>query len=175
MIDHFEIKAGDVARQQSASLLRAAWPPEAVANLPWRDVVWAKPDQRLLAFNRGNEIICHVGIVLRDATWDGRGVKIGGIGGVTTREDSRRQGAASAAMRRATQEIQESHKADLGLLFCEPGNAPLYISLGWRPFTGEVLVTQPRGHVVFDIIDPYVFDLKVAVRTGVLDLCGSPW
>jgi aminoglycoside 2'-N-acetyltransferase I len=175
MIDHFEIKAGNVARQPAASLLRAAWPPEAVAKLPWRDVVWAKPDQRLLAFNRDKEIICHVGIVLRDATWDGHGVKIGGIGGVTTREDSRRRGATSAAMRRATQEIQETYKADFGLLFCEPRNAPLYMRLGWRPFKGDVLVMQPRGHVRFDIIDPYVFGLKVAPRTGVLDLCGPPW
>jgi aminoglycoside 2'-N-acetyltransferase I len=175
MIDHFEIKAGDAARQQAASLLRAAWPPEAAGKLPWRDVVWAKPDQRLLAFNRDNEIICHVGIVLRDATWDGRGVKIGGIGGVTTREDSRRRGATSAAMRKAIQELRETYKADLGLLFCEPQNAPLYQRLGWQSFHGEVLVTQPRGHLRFDVIDPYVFDLKIAPRTGVLDLCGPPW
>jgi aminoglycoside 2'-N-acetyltransferase I len=174
MIDHFEIKAGNVARQQAASLLRAAWPPEAVTQ-PWSDVVWAQPDQRLLAFNRNNEIICHVGIVLRDATWDGRGVKIGGIGGVTTREDSRRRGAISAAMRRATQEIQETYKADFGLLFCEPRNVPLYIRLGWLPFNGDVLVMQPRGHVRFDVIEPYVFDLKIAPRTGMLDLCGAPW
>jgi len=26
----------------------------------------------------------------------------------------------------------------------------------------------------FDVTDPYVFDLKIAPRTGVLDLCGLP-
>jgi len=175
MIDHVEIRDDDIAREQAASLLRAAWPPEAVAKLPWRGVSWAKPDRRLLAFNRDNELICHVGIVLRDATWDGRSVKIGGIGGVTTREDSRRRGAAGAAMRRATQEIQETYKADFGLLFCEARNAPLYTRLGWRPFKGDVLIMQPCGHVRFDIIDPFVFDLEIGPRTGVLDLCGPPW
>ncbi len=146
MIDHIEIKAGDVAWRQAASLLNAVWPPAVVAKLPSRDVVCAAPHQRLLAFNRDNEIICHVGIVLRDATWDGRRVKIGGIGGVATREDTRRQGAASAVMRRATQEIQDTYKADFGLLFCQPRNASLYIALGWSPFKGDVLVMQPRGH-----------------------------
>ena len=175
MIDHIEIKAGDVAWPQVAQLLKTVWPAEVVAKLPWRDVVWADPDQRLLAFNRDNEIICHAAIVSRDATWDGRAVKIGGIGGVATKKESRRRGVASAVMRRATQEIQDTYKADFGLLFCEPRHASLYLGLGWRSFKGDVFVMQPRGQVRFDVTDPYVFDLKIAPRTGVLDLCGLPW
>jgi hypothetical protein len=34
---------------------------------------------------------------------------------------------------------------------------------------------QPRGQVRFDVLDPYVFALKIAPGTGVLDLCGPPW
>jgi len=82
MIDHIEIKPAHGGWAQAAPLLKAVWPPEVVAKLPWKDVVWSNPDQRLLAFNRDNEIICHLAIVLREATWDGRVVKIGGIGGV---------------------------------------------------------------------------------------------
>jgi predicted acetyltransferase len=170
MIENIEIKAGNVARQRAASLLTAAFTPGA-----WRGVVWATPDQSLLAFNRNKEVICHVGIVLRGAAWNGRAVKIGGISGVTTREDSRRQGVASAVMRRATQEIQENFKADFGLLFCEPRNASFHTGLGWQSFKGDVLVMQPRGQVRFDILDTYVFALKMAPGTGVLDLCGAPW
>ena len=170
MIENIEIKAGNVAGQQAASLLTAAFPPGA-----WRDLVWATPDQRLLAFNRDKEVICHVGIVLRDANWNGRAVKIGGPSGLTTREDSRRRGVASAVMRRATQEIQETFKVDFGLLFCEPRNASFHTGLGWQSFKGDVLVMQPRGQVRFDVLDPYVFALKIAPGTGVLDLCGPPW
>ena len=175
MIEHIDIKASDLGWPQAAPLLKAVWPPEVVAKLPWRDVVWANPDYRLLAFNRDNEIICHLAIVLRDATWDGRAVRIGGIGGVATREESRRQGVASTAMRMAIQEIQETYKADFGLLFCEPRHASLYETLSWCPFKGDVFVMQPQGHVRFDVTDPYVFDLKIAPRAGVLDLCGLPW
>jgi aminoglycoside 2'-N-acetyltransferase I len=156
ILEHIEIKPSDVGWPQAAPLLKAVWPPGVVAKLPWRDVVWANPDLRLLAFNRDNEVICHLAIVLRDATWDGRAVSIGGIGGLATREDSRRQGVASAAMGRAIREIQETYKADFGLLFCEPRHASLYVSLGWRSFGGEVFVSQPPGRVRFDATDPRV-------------------
>jgi aminoglycoside 2'-N-acetyltransferase I len=175
VVDHIEVKESNVGWPQAAPLLKAVWSSEIIATLPWRDVVWANPDRRLLAFNRDDEVICHLAIVLRDAAWNGRAVRIGGIGGVATREDSRRQGAASTAMRRAIQEIQETYKADFGLLFCEPRHASLYVSLGWRSFEGEVFVMQPQGRVRFDATNPYVFDLKIAPRAGVLDLCGLPW
>jgi aminoglycoside 2'-N-acetyltransferase I len=173
MIENIEIKAGNAARQEAASLLTAAFPPGAA--VPWRDFVWATPDRGLLAFNRDKEVICHVGIVLRGAAWNDRAVKIGGLGGVTTRQDCRRQGVASAVMRRATQEIRGTFKADFGLLFCEPRNSYFYTGLGWQPFKGDVLVMQTRGQVRFNVLDPYVFALKIAPGTGVLDLRGPPW
>jgi|SRR5262245_8251381 len=175
MIDHIEIMEGDSGWPHAAPLLMAVWPAEVVATLPWRDVVWAKPDQRLLGFNRHNEIVCHAAIFLRNATWEHRAVRIGGIGGVATREDSRRQGAARTLVQRGLKEIDETHHTDFGLLFCEPRHARLYARLGWHPFEGRVFIMQPSGRGRFAVTDPYVFDLKMAPRTGVLDLCGMPW
>ena len=174
MIEHIEIKAGDVGWQDAAPLLNAVWPPEIVATLPWRDVACAQPDRRVLAFDHANTIIGHVAIVIRNATWDDQAVIIGGIGGVATRDDCRRRGVARAAVAKGLEEIR-AHNADFALLFCEPRHAPLYQKLGWQAFEGHVLVMQPRGQVRFDVTDPYVFDLKTAPRTGVLDLCGLPW
>ena len=71
--------------------------------------------------------------------------------------------------------MREADDADFGLLFCEARHAALYESLGWRQFAGDVLVTQPQGRVRFDVILPYVLDLGIAPRTGVIDLCGLPW
>ena len=175
MIDCIEIMDGDSGWPQAAPLLKEVWPAEVAATLPWRDIVWATPDLRVLGFSRHNEVIGHVGIVLRDATWDDRAVKIGGIGGVATRGDSRRRGVGSMLVRRALKEIDETHRADFGLLFCEPRHAPLYAGLGWRQFEGHVFVMQPGGRGRFTVTDPYTFDLKMAPRTGVLDLCGMPW
>jgi aminoglycoside 2'-N-acetyltransferase I len=175
MIGHIEIKEARVGWEQAAPLLRGVWPPEVVATLPWRDVVWAEPDWRVLVFNLAHEIVGHAGVVIRDGIWYGQAVKIGGIGGVATREDSRQRGVARAAISRALLDMENAHQADFGLLFCEPRHGPLYEKLGWHPFKGDVFVTEPKGRVRFDVTVPYVFDLKIAPRSGVLDLCGLPW
>src|SRR5262245_24179556 len=88
MIGRLEITAASAGWSQAAPLLRAIWPPDVVATLPWRDVVWAQPDWRVLVFNPAGEIVGHAALVLRAGTWDGSAVRIGGIGGVATRQDS---------------------------------------------------------------------------------------
>jgi len=98
---------------------------------------------------------------------DARPAKIGGVGGVATRLDCRRKGIASEVMRQAVRTMRDTHGVDFGLL---------YKRLGWRSFEGEVFVEQPRqGRVRFSVIDAFVFDLKIAPRAGILDLCGLPW
>jgi len=175
MIGRIEIATGDAGWQHAKPLLMAVWPPAVVATLPWKDVVWAHADWRVLAFDRADDIIGHVGLFLRDAIWDARKVKLGGIGGVATREDCRRQGVASAAMRRAAQEMRDTHDRDFALLFCEQRHAPVYEKLGWRKFDGDVFVMQPQGRIRFDVTEPYVLDMNLTPRCGVIDLCGLPW
>jgi aminoglycoside 2'-N-acetyltransferase I len=139
-------------------------------------VVWARADSRVLNINSRNDVIGHAGLFLRNATFDARPVKIGGVGGVATRLDCRRQGIATEIIREAVRAMRDTHGVDFGLLFCEPRHAPLYKQLGWRLFEGEVFVEQPRqGRVRFSVTDPFVFDLKIAPRAGILDLCGLPW
>jgi GNAT superfamily N-acetyltransferase len=175
MIGRIEIATGDTGWQPAEPLLMAVWPPEVVAALPWKDVVWAHADWRVLVFDQADDIVGHVGIFLRDAMWDARKVKLGGVGSVATREDCRKQGVASAAMRRAAQEMRDTHDRDFALLFCEQRVAPVYEKLGWRKFAGDVFVMQPQGRIRFDVAEPYVLDLNLAPRDGIIDLCGLPW
>ena len=42
------------------------------------------------------------------------------------------------------------HKADFGLLFCEPRHAALYVGLGWRAFEGDVFVVKPPSSLILD-------------------------
>jgi aminoglycoside 2'-N-acetyltransferase I len=175
VVNRIEIADGDAGWALAEPLLDAVWTDEVVAALPWKDVVWANPDRRVFVFDGEGGLIGHVGLYRRDGTWNDRPVKIGGVGGVATREDSRRRGVASAAMRHAADELARAFAVDFALLFCEPRHAPLYRSLGWQRFGGEVFVMQPAGHVRFTATDAYVLDLTLAPRTGVLDLCGLPW
>ena len=172
---HIEIRPGDSAWQQAQPLFAAVWPPEVLATLSWGRVVFAHAQQRVLVSNAAGELVCHVGIHLRPAKWTDSAVRIGGIGGVITRQDSRNKGHASAAMRVAVAHMKEKDGAGFGLLFCEPHNFAFYRGLGWRQFAGPVFAEQPEGRVRFDVMAAFVFDLRLSPQDGALDLCGLPW
>ena len=59
MIGRIEIEDGRAGWPRAAPLLEAVWPPEVVAALPWKDVVWAPADRRVLVFDCAGEIIGH--------------------------------------------------------------------------------------------------------------------
>jgi aminoglycoside 2'-N-acetyltransferase I len=173
-----DVEPGDAGWLRAKPLLQEVWSPEVVATLPWRDVVWALADKRVLVAEEQGDVLCHVGLFLRDATWDDRLAKIGGIGGVATRADSRRRGLAGSAMQRAAQEMRDVDSVDFGFLTCAPHLVPFYQRLGWRPFQGEIFVEQPQGRIRLDLLNvtgPMVLDLALAPRSGVLDLRGRPW
>ena len=169
-----EILSGDASWPQAKPLFDAVWPPEVVATLPWADITFAHAELRVL-IETPQGIGCHVGLYRREAKWNERRVRIGGIGGVLTRADCRRRGYASVALNAAIQTLKDEGAMDFALLFCEPKNAAFYDNRGWTPFLGEVYAKQAGQRVRFDAIAPHVFDLRRAPRQGVIDLCGLPW
>ena len=169
-----EILTGDASWPTAKPLLNAVWPPEIVAKLPWAHTVFAHANLRILVED-SEGLACHVGIYWRDATWNGRKVRIGGIGGVATRADCRRRGYASIALNAAIQTFKDEKATDLALLFCEPQLAAFYQARGFRAFSGEIQAEQPGGRIRFDVMQPQVYDLRRALRQGVIDLCGLPW
>jgi len=170
-----EIRPGDAAWEQASRLFDAVWPAKLRATFSWAHVVWANAERRVLVWNEAGELVCHVGLYSREAKWTDKVVRIGGIGGVITREDARKQGCASAAMRVAVAELREHSGADFALLVCEPHNFAFYRGLDWRQFTGEIFAEQPAGRVRFDAMTPFVFDMRLSPQSGSIDLCGLPW
>jgi aminoglycoside 2'-N-acetyltransferase I len=170
-----EVLNGDASWPIAEPLLEAVWPPDVVEKLPWAGIVFAQADLRVLVQSEDGDVICHVGIFRREVTWNGRKVRVGGIGGVATREDSQRRGYASIALNAAIQTLKDEGAIDFALLFCEPHHAPFYASRGWKPFDGEIYAEQARTRVRFDAIAPHVYDIRRAPRQGVIDLCGLPW
>ena len=121
------------------------------------------------------ELACHVGIYFRTIDWNGNKIHVGGIGGVMTREDCRGRGYASLALAAAIDTIRANEAARFALLFCEEHNVAFYRARGWEPFDGEIWCEQPTGRIRFDLMTPFVFDIKRAPRQGRIDLCGLPW
>jgi predicted acetyltransferase len=174
-----DVLNGDASWKQVEPLMDAVWPDHVMEKLPWRDVKWAHADLRVLIDAPEESptpgLACHVGIFFRTATWDGRKVDIGGIGGVATRPDCRGHGYATLALNAAIQTMRDHEAVRFGLLFCEPHNEAFYQARGWHRFEGEVYAAQPAGRVRFDAMAPFVFDFTRKPRDGVIDLCGLPW
>lgn len=165
----------DVERAEVRALALAVYPPETVAGWPGRAVEWAPADWCVLGRDTGHVLRSYAGLLIRDATLNGRPVRVGGVGGVKTHPDARGRGFAAAAVARGVDFFHEQG-ADFALLVCESELMPYYRRLGWAEFDGTPLVTQ-RG-------EPVAFTFNRAMTHGVgsaapaggrLDLCGPPW
>jgi len=170
-----DIVNGDASWPSAKPLFDAVWPPDVVATLPWANTTFANAELRVLVEDETRGVVCHVGLYRREATWNGRKVRIGGIGGVITHEDFRRRGFASVALNAAIATFKDERATDFALLCCEPHNMAFYADRGWKPFLGEVFAEQRGGRVRFDVMTPMVFYLKRAPHDGEIDLCGLPW
>jgi GNAT superfamily N-acetyltransferase len=171
-----DILTGEASRAHAQQLLDTIWPPASITRQPWGHLAFANPDLRVLLEADG-ELVCHVGIVWRDATWNGRKVRIGGIGSVATRQDARRQGYASVALDAAIRTFRDERATDFAMLFCATEFSAFYQERGWRAFAGEVFAQQPGGRAILALesLRPHILDIRRAPREGVIDLCGSPW
>jgi aminoglycoside 2'-N-acetyltransferase I len=139
------------ADEQSAlrTLSLAVYPPEVSAAWPGRAIEWAPHQWSVIGWGAEDVALCYVGAVLRDAHWNDRAVRVGGIGGVKTHPASRGRGFATTAIQRALDFFHEQRDVDFGLLVCEPGLLPFYERLGWRRFPGDLLVTQRQATAVY--------------------------
>src|SRR5262249_51215950 len=154
----------------------AVYPPEVAAAWPGRVVEWAAHQWAVVGWDAEGAALCYVGVILRDAWWNDRAIRVGGVGGVKTHPASRGQGLATAALRRAIDFFHGEGDVDIGLLVCEPGLVPFYERLGWHRFPGDLLVTQRQATV------PFTFNLAMTIPvrfrepfTGTIDLLGPPW
>jgi aminoglycoside 2'-N-acetyltransferase I len=171
-----DISPGNSSWEAAERLLDLVWPDEVVQTLAWRDVVWDHAQRRVMIRDETppHELVCHVGLFVRDVLWNDKPATIGGIGGVGTHPMRRKSGGATAGMKTAVECFAREGK-DFALLFCEPHNFAFYRNLGWHQFTGDVFAEQPQGRIRFEAMTPFVYDLKLAPRDGMIDLRGLPW
>jgi len=169
-----DLSAGEQAAVRKLAL--AVYPPEVSAAWPGRAIEWAAHQWAIIGWDAKGNALCYVGVVLRDARWGDRPVRVGGIGGVKTHPASRRRGFAGTAVRRALDFFGEQGDVDFGLLVCEPGLVPFYERLGWRRFPGDLLVTQRQATVSFTFNLPMTTLVRLREPlAGAIDLLGPPW
>jgi GNAT superfamily N-acetyltransferase len=158
------------------ALSRAVYPPEVSAAWPGRHLDWAAPEWCVLARADDGRLASYVGVTLRRATWDGRPVRVGGIGGVKTHPEARGRGFASGGVRRAVEFFHEQGGVAFGLLVCEPHLIGYYERLGWREFAGQLLVAQHGTTAEFTFNRVMTTGVRSpAPASGIIDLLGPPW
>jgi GNAT superfamily N-acetyltransferase len=169
-----DLTAGEQAAVRTLAL--AVYPPDVSAAWPGRAIEWATHQWAVVGWDAEAAALCYVGVILRDARWDNRSVKVGGIGGVKTHPAFRGRGFATASIQRALDFFREQGDVDFGLLVCEAGLVPFYERLGWRRFPGELLVAQRQATVPFTFNLPMTTPIRLEEPlAGTIDLLGPPW
>jgi GNAT superfamily N-acetyltransferase len=164
--DHAEIR----------EMFKAVYPPEENADWPGRHIEWVGSDWCARVRGESGELVSHVGIILREASYDGQPVLVGGVGGVATHPAARRKGYATLGIKKAVEFFSEEVHVDCALLVCRPGLMEYYSQLGWREFDGQLLVRQHGELVEFTFNRVMTLGIgSEAPKTGVIDLQGPPW
>jgi predicted GNAT family N-acyltransferase len=171
-------RAADLTAEEQRALRTlslAVYPPEVAAAWPGRSIQWAAHQWGVIGWDAEGAALCYVGVILREARSNDRGVKVGGIGGVKTHPASRGRGFATTAIRRAL-DFFYRQDVDFGLLVCESGLVPFYERLGWRSFPRDLFVTQQQATVSFTFNLPMTTPLGLQESLGgKLDVLGPPW
>ena len=128
--------------------------------------LWAQLPWRCLALAEG-ELGGHLGILKRTVCVGDVELMVAGLGGVTTHENLRERGIASAMLERAASFTKNDLHADFGLLICRDEVYPSTPSkdgqlLGAQPFS----TNRPEWHVSKANHDPAAEWAAVAGRTS---------
>lgn len=139
-------------------------------------VEWAQTEWRVLVWNDEGQLVSHAGVLVRDARYNHQAVRLGGVGGVLTHPNSRGQGYAGTALKRAALLLNEELAVDFSLLVCRDVLVPYYQRFGWLLFDGDVFVTQSGKRTRFTFNQAMLLaGCRSAPLDGVIDLRGLPW
>lgn len=162
-------------RDALSELSDSVYPPAETGQWEGSFIEWSRPEWGVSVMDDEGRLVSYAGLHLRDATHDGKGVVIGGVGGVKTHPGHRGRGHAGLAMGAAVN-FFIANGANFGLLVCAERLIPYYQRLGWQVFHGDLLTIQHGEPAVFTFNRVMVIDAGgAAPREGVIDLKGPPW
>lgn len=156
-------------------LKEAVYPPDENETWDGASREWTTPQWGVFVRDDSGELVSYTGVIRRDGSVDGHPATIGGVGGVATHPGQRGRGYAALGIGRALDYLA-TRGTDFALLVCRDELVPYYEGLGWRVFTGTVLVRQFGAEETFVYNRVMVGDLNLPAPTqGTIDLKGPPW
>jgi aminoglycoside 2'-N-acetyltransferase I len=161
--------------EELTRLKEAVYPPEPGATWDGASREWAAPQWGVFVRDDSGDLVSYTGVVQRDGAHDGQGVSIGGVGGIATHPEHRGKGYAAIGIGRAL-DFLARNGVDFALLVCRDDLIAYYERLGWRPFAGDLVVSQFAEPEIFTYNRVMVGDVnRSAPRSGMIDLKGPPW
>lgn len=164
-------------RAEAKALSLAVYPPEQLASWPGRHLEWTFPSEWCVrVWSPAGELSSYTGIVTRQALHNGQPVKIGGLCGIKTHPNARKQGYAALGVEKALAFFREQQDIDFALLVCQSSTMDYYSKLGWQAFNGQLMVMQYGAQTEFTLNKTMTYGIKSAApASGIIDLCGLPW
>jgi len=158
------------------ALSQSVYPPTETADWPGRHLEWAEPEWCVRVCEPSGQLVSYVGVLLRNATYDGLPVRVGGVGGIMTHPATRRRGYARRGILEAEKFFREQGSVAFALLVCNPRLLAYYASVGWREFVGELWVVQTGSSARFTFNRIMTFGISgEAPAAGTIDPGGPPW
>ena len=119
-----------------------------------------RPEMREALASQGAEaadsVVAAAGLIIREASFNGNLVQIGGVGGVMTMPARQGTGIGRIVMEAVASIMAGFPEMQFAMLFCESKNIAFYQKLGWSNFEGVVEVQQDSGKLVYDIMQAMV-------------------
>jgi aminoglycoside 2'-N-acetyltransferase I len=163
-------------REAIRALSAAVYPPDEWKDWPGKAIEWVEPEWCVRVWDDAGALVSYAGVILRQITHDDVPLRIGGVGGIKTHPAARGRGYARLAIERAFRLFHDEPDVAFALLVCEPHLLAYYSSLGWREFTGRLLVTQRSELAEFTFNRVMTRGVRAeGPITGVIDLHGAPW
>lgn len=138
-------------------------------------LVWNERDDFRALVTAEGRLVSTIGIVRRVGKVGDQPVLLGGIGGVATHPEFRKNGYAGLAMGTAGEFMRETMQVDFGLLLCGPHMERYYGKFGWQTVNTPCWAEQPGGKIVLDAVIMVLPCQQKAWPPGEIDLCGLPW
>jgi aminoglycoside 2'-N-acetyltransferase I len=157
-----------------ADFRSAVQTPDTAAPAPGQQREWAGPTHRVLIWDGNGRLVTHAGLLVRNVLVNDQPVRVGGIGGVMTLPEMRRQGLAATAMASGVEYFRQLGDVDFALLVCKPHLLAYYARLGWRQYAGRLFVRQWGEPEEFTFNKVMIYPIRFAPE-GVIDLLGPPW
>jgi len=135
---------------------------------------WAKPGWYILA-RHGTRIVGRVGIFRRTIAVGKRKIRVGGLGGVITRERWRRRGVTAHMLVTAHRVMRDILRCEHGLLLCARDVAPVYEGAGWKLVDGPTSYMQGSSKMTYRNLTMVLRLARHRWPAGPIDFRGLPW